>query len=134
MRVTPSPQLAREGARGTVTSALGWAAGRREEEGGRRWPGREDGGGREVRGSEEGRAPCGVGGRRRCSRRPPPPLPSLPAGLGPSWPGCRELPPGAARAPPAAREHLGLSLPSGSRLRGAGPAALPQQTLLAAEY
>lgn len=36
MRVTPSPQLAREGARGTVTSALGWAVGRREEGGGGR--------------------------------------------------------------------------------------------------
>lgn len=34
MRVTPSPQPAREGARGTVTSALGWVAGRREQEGG----------------------------------------------------------------------------------------------------
>lgn len=62
----------------------------------------------------------------------PPPPPSLPAGLRPSRPGRRELPPGAARAPPASRAHLGLRLPSGSRLVGAGPAALLQQTLLAA--
>lgn len=101
--------------------------------GGRRWPGGEDGGGREVRGAEEGRARRGVGGQRRCSRGPPPP-PSLPAGLRPSRPGRRELPPGAARAPPASRAHLGLCFPAASQLGGAGPAALPQQTLLAAEY
>lgn len=101
--------------------------------GGRRRPGGEDGGGREVRGAGEGRVRLRVGGRRHCGRRPPPP-PSLPAGLRPSRPGRRELPPRAACAPPASRAHLGLRLPSGSRLGGTGPAALLQQTLLAAEY
>lgn len=69
-------------------------------------------------------------------RPPPPPPPSLPAGLRPSWPGCGELPPNAARASPAVPlERTSASAsPQVADWGGcAGAAALPQQTLLAAQ-
>lgn len=101
--------------------------------------GREDGGGRGLRDSVRGPvAEPGLvaGGAAAADPSPASITTSRPQGL--AGRGCGELPPNAARASPAVprRALLGLCVPSGSWLDGgggAGTAALPQQTLLAAE-